>query len=161
VLTALLIGKTMVGMTASDLVRGVDLLAARSDVDTSRIAVTGRAGAAIPALFATLFDSRIGRLALDGMLVSYESVVNERIHQGIVDQLIPSALKHFDLPDVITAVAPRKVAVFNGVNPLGQELTLGQMRHEYARSAAEIGVRDRDEEPFVPILERFLSARAQ
>ncbi len=63
-LTALLIGKTMVGMRASDLVRGVDLLAARNDVDASRIAATGRAAAAVPALFAALFDNRIGSLAL-------------------------------------------------------------------------------------------------
>jgi cephalosporin-C deacetylase-like acetyl esterase len=160
-LTALIIGKTMAGMRASDLVRGADLLAARDDVDSSRIAVTGRAAAAIPALFAALFDDRIRSLALDGMLVSYESVVNERIHQGISDQLIPSALKYFDLPDVIAAIAPRKVAVFNGVNPLGQELTLGRLRREYAQTAIQIGVRDREEQPFVPILERFLTSKAQ
>ena len=160
-LTALIIGKTMIGMRASDLVRGVDLLAARNDVETSRIAVTGRSAAALPALFAALFDDRIRTLALDGMLVSYESVVNERIHQGIVDQVIPSALKYFDLPDVIAAIAPRRVAVFNGVNPLGQELTLGRLRQEYAASPAELGVRDREEQPFVPILDRFLSPRPQ
>ena len=56
-LTALVIGKTMVGMRAADVVRGVDLLAARNDVDTSRIAAVGRAAAAIPALFAALFDN--------------------------------------------------------------------------------------------------------
>ena len=99
-LTALVIGKTMVGMRAADLVRGVDLLAARNDVDPSRIAAVGRSAAAIPALFAALFDQRITSLALDGMLVSYEAVVNERIHQGMVDQIVPSALKYFDLPDV-------------------------------------------------------------
>jgi len=158
-LTALIIGKTMAGMRASDLVRGVDLLAARNDVDASRIAVTGRAAAAIPALLAALFDDRIRSLALDGMLASYELVVNERIHQGIADQFIPSALKYFDLPDVIAAIAPRQVAVFNGVNPLGQELPVGRLRQEYARSAAEIGVRDREEQPFVPILEPFLSSK--
>jgi len=155
-LTALLIGKTMAGMRAADVVRGVDLLAARSDVDASRIAVTGRGGAALPALFAALFDDRIRSLALDGMLVSYESVVNERIHQGIAEQIIPSVLKYFDLPDAIAAIAPRRVAVFNGVNPLGQELTLRSLRQVYGGMAAEVGVRDREEEPLVPILERFL-----
>ena len=155
-LTALLIGKTMPGMRAADLVRAVDLLATRSDVDASRIAVTGRGAAAIPALLAALFDDRIRSLALDGMLASYESVVNERIHQGIVDQVIPSALKHFDLPDLIAAIAPRKVVVFNSVNPLGQEMTLGRMRQVYAGAAAEIAVRNREDQPFVPVLDRFL-----
>jgi hypothetical protein len=142
-------------------VRGVDLLAARSDVDASRIAATGRAGAAIPALFAALFDDRITSVALDGMLVSYESVVNERLNQAVVEQMIPSVLKNFDLPDVMAAISPRKVAVFNAVNPLGQELTLGKLRQAYAQRAIELGVRDREEQPFVPILDRFLNSRSQ
>jgi cephalosporin-C deacetylase-like acetyl esterase len=160
-LTALVIGKTMVGMRAGDIVRGVDLLAARNDVEASRIAAVGRSAAAIPALFAALFDKRISRLALDGMLVSYEAVVNERIQQGVVDQIVPSALKYFDLPDAVAAMTPRKVALFNGVNPLGQEVTIGRMRQEYARAGAELGVRDRQEEGFVPILEPFLRPQAR
>jgi len=94
------------------------------------------------------------------MLVSYESVVNERMNQGIVDQSVPSALKYFDLPDVVAALAPRHVALYNFVNPLGQELTLSQLRMAYSRAGAavEIGVRDREEQPFGPILERFLTA---
>jgi cephalosporin-C deacetylase-like acetyl esterase len=160
-LTALLIGKTMVGMRAADLVRAVDLLAARQDVDPYRIAVVGRTAAAIPALFAALFDSRIKSLAVDGMLLSYDAVVKERIHQGIVDQIVPSALKYFDLPDVIAAIAPRRVAVFNGVNPLGQDVTIGRLRQEYAQAPSEVAVRDREERPFVPILERFLNSKSE
>jgi cephalosporin-C deacetylase-like acetyl esterase len=158
-LTALLIGKTMPGMRALDVTAGVDLLATRNDVDPSHISVVGRAAAALPALFAALFDSRIERLALDGMLVSYESVVTERMNQGIVEQIVPSALKYFDLPDVVAALAPRKVAIYNAVNPLGQELTLNQLRAGYAHAGAavEVGVRDREEQPFVPVLERFLT----
>jgi len=157
-LTALLIGKTMAGMRAADVVRGVDLLAARSDVDRSRISVTGRSAAALPALFAALFDGRIRSLALDGMLVSYEAVVNNRINRGMIDQIVPSALKYFDLPDVIAAIAPRRAAVFNGVNPLGQELTLGRLRQEYPTASVEVAVRDREEQPFVPLLDRFLNS---
>ena len=49
----------MVGMRATDVVRGVDLLAARNDVDPSRIAVVGRGAAGVPALFAVLFELSI------------------------------------------------------------------------------------------------------
>jgi len=94
------------------------------------------------------------------MLVSYDAVVTERLQQGVVEQVIPSALKYFDLPDVIAAISPRRVAVFNGVNPLGQELTIRRLREQYASVAGpiEIAVRERDEQPFVPLLERFLEA---
>jgi hypothetical protein len=39
-------------------------------------------------------------------------------------------------------------------------LTLSQLRTAYSRAggAVEIGVRDREEQPFGPILERFLTA---
>ena len=159
-MTALLVGKTMAGMRAADVAAGVALLAARGDADTSHLAVVGRGGAALPALFAALFDNRITSLAVDGMLVSYQAVVTERMHQGVVEQVIPSALKYFDLPDVISALSPRRVAIFNGVNPLGQELTVRRLREQYAGVAGqpEIAVRDRDEEPFVPLLAKFLGS---
>ena len=159
-LTALLIGKSLPGMRAADVAAGVGLLAARGDVDPARISVAGRGAAALPALLAAVFDRRAAAVALDGMLVSYQSVVDERLNQGIVDQVIPSALKYFDLPDLVSAVAPRRVAVFNGVNPLGQDLTPARLREQYAGAAGppEISVRDREEEPFAPLLERFLSA---
>jgi cephalosporin-C deacetylase-like acetyl esterase len=157
-LTALQIGKTMPGMRALDITAAVDLLAGRGEVDPSRIVAVGRGAAALPSLFAALFDNRIAKLALDGMLVSYESVVGERMNQGIVDQIVPSALKYFDLPDVVAALAPRKVAIYNSVNPLGQELTITQLRAAYSRAGAvEIAVRDREEQPLGPILERFLT----
>ena len=158
-LTALLIGKTMPGMRALDVTAGVSLLAARSEVDSSRIFAVGRGAAALSSLFAALFDNRIAKLALDGMLVSYESVVAERMNQGIVDQVVPSALKYFDLPDLVAALAPRRVAIYNSVNPLGQELRLSQLRAAYAGAGAalEIGVRDREEQSFGPLLERFLT----
>ena len=68
----------------------------------------------------------------------------------------PVGAEIFRLPDVISALAPRHVAIFNGVNPLGQELTIRRLREQYAGVAGppEIAVRDRDEEPFVPLLER-------
>jgi cephalosporin-C deacetylase-like acetyl esterase len=156
-MTALLIGKTMAGMRAADVTAGIAVLATRSDADVSRLAVIGRGAAALPALLATLFENRIASLALDGMLVSYQMVATERMNQGIADQIIPSALKYFDLPDVIAAVSPRRVAVFNGVNPLGQELPIGRLREEYAAAkATEIRVRDREEQEFVPLVARFL-----
>ena len=69
--------------------------------------------------------------------------------------VVPDVLKYFDLPDVITAIAPRKVGVFNGVNPVGQEVAITRVRREYGKTA-EVGLRDREEQPFPPILERFL-----
>jgi hypothetical protein len=55
------------------------------------------------------------------------------------------------------------VAIFNGVNPLGQELPIRRLREYYAGVAGppELAVRDRDEEPFVPLLARFLETASR
>ena len=135
-MTALLVGKTMPGMRALDIVAGVDLLAGRAEVDPARIKAWGRDAAAVPLVYAALFDPRIANIAVSGMLSSYDSVVSDKFFRGVADQIVPSALKYFDLPDLISAVAPRRVAIFNSVNPLGQALTIGSMREQYARSAA-------------------------
>jgi hypothetical protein len=135
-MTALLVGKTMPGMRALDIVRGIDLLARRGEVDPARIKAIGRDSAAVPLLYAALFDRRIASLAVTGMLSSYDSVVSESFFRGLADQIVPSALTYFDLPDIIAAIAPRRVAIFNSVNPLGQSLPIERMQEQYARSSA-------------------------
>ena len=51
-MTAILMNRTLVGMRAADIVRGIDLLSARSDVDPEKLNAIGRNGAAIPVLYA-------------------------------------------------------------------------------------------------------------
>jgi cephalosporin-C deacetylase-like acetyl esterase len=133
---ALLVGKTMTGMRTLDIMRGVDILTNRSDVDPAKITVAGRGSAAVSALYAALFDPRITEVALDEMLASYEGIVSERLALGVVEQVVPSVLKYFDLPDVMAAVAPRPVIVSGTVNPLGQSMRPEDVRKEYARVSA-------------------------
>ena len=84
-------------MRALDVVRGIEVLAARREVDPARITATGRASAALPVLYAALFDPRISSVATEGMLSSYDSVVSGRLSMGMFEQLVPSVLQHFDL----------------------------------------------------------------
>ena len=119
-MTALLLGKTLVGMRAVDISRGVDLLAARPDVDPGRIEGHGIEGGAIPLLHAAVLDPRIGKLTLRRMIGSYESVVRRRIHRGVFESVVPGVLRIYDLPELVAAVAPRTVALIEPVDPLGQ-----------------------------------------
>jgi cephalosporin-C deacetylase-like acetyl esterase len=133
---ALLVGKTMTGMRALDVVRGLDVLAGRSDVDAARMTVIGRGSAAIPALYAALFDRRVSSVVAEGMLNSYDTVVSDRIAIGVTEQIVPSVLKHFDLPDVVAAIAPRQVILSGNVNAVGREMTPVSVRKEYTRATA-------------------------
>ncbi len=130
---AFMAGKTLVGMRATDIVRGVDLLAARAEVDAARIYGFGKEAGAVTLLHAAALDDRIRKVALEGMLVSYESVVKNRIHRDVFESIVPGALKLYDLPDLAAMLAPRPVWVVNAADPLGNRIATAEARKEYAR----------------------------
>ncbi|HUQ93488.1 MAG TPA: acetylxylan esterase [Bryobacteraceae bacterium] len=119
-MTAILLNRPLVGMRAEDISAAVTLLSARLGVDPARISVYGVDGGAVPALYATALDSRIASATLEGMLQSYEIAVRRRIHRGVFEQVVPGALRFYDLPDLITWSKPRPVKVLSKVDSLGQ-----------------------------------------
>ena len=133
-MTALLVGKTMVGMRALDVTRAVDLLSARRDVDRNRIYAYGKKRGAVPALYAAVLDSRIHKTVLEGILSSYDSVVENKIHRQVLESVVPGALKFYDLPDLVATLAPREVSIVGGTDPLGHELPADTVRSEYGRA---------------------------
>jgi cephalosporin-C deacetylase-like acetyl esterase len=152
IMTALLVGKTMAGMRALDISRGVDVLTSRKEVDPNQVYGYGKDEGALPLLYATVLDGRIRRVMLDGMLVSYESVVNSRVNRRILEGVAPGMLKYYDLQDLVAAMAPRDVWIVNGTDPMGHELPGSEVTKEYRRAleafsqqgaAQAIHIRDR------------------
>lgn len=128
---AFLMGRTLVGMRAEDVTRAVDLLVARPEVDPQRIYALGKEAAAPAVLHAAALDPRIRKVALEGMLLSYQSVVEQRIHRGVFESVVPGALQHYDLPELAASLEPRPVWVVDAVDPLGRRLTPAQMKPHY------------------------------
>jgi cephalosporin-C deacetylase-like acetyl esterase len=133
-MTALLIGKTMVGMRALDITRGVDLLSARQGIDRGKIYVYGKKGGSVPSLYAAVLDRRIRKLILEDMLSSYDSVGENIIHRQVFESVVPGALKFYDLPDLVATLAPRQVSIVSGADPLGHELPANAVQKEYSRA---------------------------
>ena len=106
---ALLVGKTLAGMQTGDVLRAFDYLNARSDVDTKRIAIVGRGNGAVLALYAAALEPRIAKIGLINRPESYMNIVQAKMHEGIVDIVVPGVLRDFDLPDVEAALRPRHV----------------------------------------------------
>ena len=134
IMTALLVGKTMAGMRALDISRGVDVLTLGKEVDPNQVYGYGKDEGALPLLYATVLDGRIRRVMLDGMLVSYESVVNSRVSRRILEGVAPGMLKYYDLQDLVAATAPRDVWIVNGTDPMGHELPASEVTKEYRRA---------------------------
>ena len=128
---ALLAGRTLTGMRAADVSRGVDLLAARREVDRARISGYGKEAGAVVLLHAAAFDDRIRRVVLEEMLLSYRAVVETPIHRGIMESVIPGVLRAYDLPSLTAALSPRAVWVANSLDAAGARVTLDQMNAVY------------------------------
>lgn len=115
ILTAYLVGKSYTGMRAADLEEWIEALG------------IGRAGliaigeAAIPALHAAaLKPDRFSKIALRGMIPSWESLVSAPETHDQTVNLVHGALRHYDLPDLVELAGRDKVAVEAPVDGMGR-----------------------------------------
>ena len=81
-----------------------------------------------------MLDGRIRKAVLEGILSSYDSVVENKIHRQVLESVVPGALKFYDLPDLVATLAPREVSIVSGTDPLGHELPADTVRKEYGRA---------------------------
>jgi hypothetical protein len=109
---SLMIGRSIAGIQAGDIVRVVNFLKTRNDVNTGKISgmAYGNMGPAL--LHAATFDKSIGSVTLIESLISYRSIVMNRFYEtGYADYAVAGMLTAYDLPDLIGSIAPRKVAL--------------------------------------------------
>ena len=142
---ALLVGKTMIGMQVFDLLRCVQYAKALDAVDARNISVLGKGNGGIVALFAAALDPGIARVAMEGTLPSYLDMTRSRLHEGLVDAVIPGILKSFDLPEVAASISPRPLWLVAPRTPTQAAADLDAVRKEYAGAGEAFRVTDRPE----------------
>ncbi len=125
--TALLIGRSVVGLQAGDIIRVAHFLKTRSDIDTTKIGAMAIDEMCLPLIHAAAFDLSVKNVILIGSLLSYRSIAMNRICKiglttieqgGTHDPYeidfewgVAGVLKAYDLPDLIGCIAPRKVTM--------------------------------------------------
>ena len=125
--TAVLIGRSMVGIQAGDIVRVVNYLKRQSNVDPLKIGAIAYNEMCLPLVHAAAFDTSINNIALIGSLISYQSIAMNKFHKiGITKRPnsdywhpvevdfswgIASVLTAYDLPDLIGSIVPRRVVL--------------------------------------------------
>lgn len=123
--TAVLIGRSIVGIQAGDIVRTVRFLQSRNDIDPVKIGAIAMNEMCLPLIHAAAFDSSIKNIMLIGSIISYRSVVMNRYYRiGLTEREgggthhpyevdfswgIAGVMTGYDLPDLIGCIAPRKV----------------------------------------------------
>jgi len=106
---AWVIGKNMAGLRAGDIMRGVDLLAGRPDVDAGHIRAAAREIPGVWLLMAAAQDPRLGKIWLDRTPHSLRAALEVPITRDLHDAVIPGFALHWDLNDLVKAMAPRPV----------------------------------------------------
>jgi dienelactone hydrolase len=125
--TAVLTGRSIVGIQAGDISLVVSYLKTLSDIDTSGIGALAYDELCIPLIHAAAFNKSIKNITLVGSLISYRAVATNRIFRtGLTknengglnhpyevdfDWGVAGALTAYDIPDLIGCIAPGKVAM--------------------------------------------------
>jgi cephalosporin-C deacetylase-like acetyl esterase len=132
--TCFCLGKPLVGQRVWDLVRCLDYLQTRRDVDQSRIYGLGERGAALAVLFSGVLDDRMHSMLLDHPIAAYASVVESKAYSLDLSWFLFNVLKHFDLPDLTALLAPRRCWIYNAADSKGEVLAESDVLSIYHRA---------------------------
>jgi dienelactone hydrolase/pimeloyl-ACP methyl ester carboxylesterase len=81
---------------------------------------------------AAVFKGRVTKLTLDHSLVSWSNVVHTPLSVNQLTNVVPGALRVYDLPDLAAALAPRELIIRNPVDAAGRLLTKEEAARAYA-----------------------------
>jgi len=126
------IRRSIVGIRAGDVVRCVEYLKTRNDIDKGRILGLAREGLGAALLHAAVFEPSISGVALIEPLISYRSVATNRFYRAPYADLVTSALTAYDLPDLAACLAPRRLLVLNATDQLLVRATTELIESEFA-----------------------------
>ena len=119
------IGLNLPAMRAHDILRGIDLLAARDDVEPSSIRAAARGVKGIWLLLAAAVDPRIGKVWLDRTPHSLRAALENSMNTDLFDAVIPGFALRWDLDDLTKAMGTRPVLWTDPSNWMGHPVPLG------------------------------------
>ncbi len=109
---ALMLGETMVGWRVWDLIRAVDYLETRSEVDPKRIGAMGISGGGTTTFWGACAEPRLKTAFVSGYFCTFDRCIMKVPH--CVDNYIPGIYKVADMPEFSALIAPRPLFVESG-----------------------------------------------
>jgi len=134
---AALIGRSIVGIQASDISLVVSMLKWREDVYPGKIGAVTFEELCPALLHAAAFDRSISRTMLVNPLISYKEIIDHRVYNYSLSFTwgVAGALTAYDLPDLAACIAPRNLYLINvndGMKELASQ-TLIDKEMDYPR----------------------------
>jgi dienelactone hydrolase len=127
---SMLIGRSIVGVRAGDVVRLVSLL--RDNYGVKDILGLSRKELAPVLLHAAAFEKIFKNIALIEPYSSYSSIVlNHNYNQSFIHSTVPGALKAYDLPDLAASLAPVRLLITGITDGDGKSDKTAEIYGEY------------------------------
>lgn len=102
---ALLFGETMIGWRVYDIMRAIDYVETRKDLNAKRVGCMGISGGGTCTLFAAALDERIQAALVSGYLCTFRDCILSLAH--CMDNYVPGILNWAEMSDVASLIAPR------------------------------------------------------
>jgi dienelactone hydrolase len=109
---ALLLGETMIGWRVYDVMRTVDWIETRKELDSKRVGLMGISGGGTVTTFGAALEPRIKVALISGYLNTFKDSIVAMSH--CIDNYVPGILKYCEMYDVAGLIAPRPLFVESG-----------------------------------------------
>lgn len=133
-LVNLSLGLPIIGQQTCDLLRSLDYLETRSDVDLKRVGLCGTGTIGLACIAAAALDDRFCSLMLNRTLVDLECIVASKDYRLPLSAIAFGMLRKFDLPDLCAHLAPRPLWLVNTVGAQENGLALSEVKEKYGKA---------------------------
>ena len=139
-LFALEMGRTMIGLRVWDVMRCVDYLGTRLEVDSRRIGIMGISGGGMVSLFSAALEGRITAAVVSGYLNTFQDSILAIDH--CLCNYMPGILRYGEMYDVASLIAPRPLLIESSTRdeyfPFKASVySFGQVQKAYRVAGAE------------------------
>jgi hypothetical protein len=125
----------MLGMRTRDVLRGVDYLETRPEIDRNRISAIGHGSGGVLVLHAAALDERIRSVASMASLMSYATIVENEIYAHRSSLFPRAGLSKYDLPELGALIAPRPLLLLNTVDQVHQRVEMDRLAQTWSATS--------------------------
>jgi dienelactone hydrolase len=135
---ALLFGQTMIGWRVWDVMRTIDWIETRKELDAKRVGCMGISGGGTCTTFSAALEPRIKAALISGYLNIFRDCILSLSH--CIDNYVPGILNYAEMYDVAGLIAPRPLFVESGEKD--DIFPIAASRESFARVKKVYGVFD-------------------
>ena len=118
--TAIQLGRPLLGQRVDDALAALDLLLDLPNVDPKAVNLVAVGQAGPVGIHAAALDTRFAAVTVQRSITTWLDVIAAPLGRNHLTHVVPAALTRYDLTDLIRAVAPRPVHVVSPIDGLGK-----------------------------------------